>query len=74
MLTQMELNHLACQKPDCDHSEDEVLYLEPLCHPGMGIFARYDRRTHGLEILCRKCRRFVAEIAVAQSKGEDHEA
>ena len=65
-LTQETLNRLQCQAPGCDHSDHSgEFYLHAACHPRAGLAVVYNRNTGVIGVVCRKCQKSVAEIAVA---------
>lgn len=63
-LTKQDLDVNTC---DCDegHCEHSVLYLHPNCHPSAGTWVRYTKGSGELEVTCKKCKRLVCKIAVA---------
>lgn len=66
MLTRHDLDRARCAMPGCQHEDHRELYLHARCHPRAGTIARYDMVKGSITILCHKCEKLVAEIAVAQ--------
>jgi len=62
ILTRKQLDQAECD--DCDDPDYE-LYLHGRCHPSAGTRASYDKRTGVLTISCRQCRRFIADLKIA---------
>jgi hypothetical protein len=65
-LTRQELDRSGCGTPNCQH-DHSVLYLEPRCHVGAGVFAKYTKATGAISFSCAKCRKPIIEIAVREN-------
>lgn len=66
VLTQRELERMACRQPGCDHAHHEMLFLNATCH-----------RTHLLEVSyaegrltfrCPRCQQIQYTVAVAEAR------
>lgn len=65
-LSRKQLDVAGCGVPNCGH-DHTVLYLHGICHPSAGTRASYDKRTGLLTIECRRCKKLVARVKVAES-------
>jgi hypothetical protein len=56
-----------CTNPDCREKHDalEAVNLVAGCHPGAGVSVRYSTLRRTVFIRCTRCRRPLAEVAVA---------
>jgi hypothetical protein len=63
-LTADSMNRMRCENPNCGH-DHSVLYLNASCHPKAGVEVRYTKATAILTLECKKCKKVVADIAVA---------
>lgn len=43
--TRKLLNRIGCCNPDCDHQNDDALYLHANCHPGYPPWLYYEKQT-----------------------------
>lgn len=70
-LTKIQLDKMAahgCANPDCDHKNHEgEIYLNSRCHPGAPVHAVYKLRSGKVRLMCCVCKKFVADVAVANS-------
>jgi hypothetical protein len=62
-LTMEDLALQACDCPEC--RRDQVLMLQPACHPDGHIVAAYDRRSGRLFLGCQDCRTLYAALQIA---------
>jgi hypothetical protein len=61
-----QMAHHGCSDPGCQkqHAPLETVFLHSRCHPNVGLWARYSVLRRTVLLLCRKCRKPLAEIAV----------
>ncbi len=66
-LTMVDLRGLQCQVPGClhDHGPGAPLFLHGRCHPRAG--AEVELRAGVVYVRCKVCKRFIADIKVAES-------
>jgi hypothetical protein len=62
-----QLDGAQCQVPGCTHQDHAVLFLNSHCHPRQGVECAYVRAERLLRITCIRCKRLIAEVAVAYS-------
>ena len=60
-----QLDVAQCQVPGCTHQDHAVLFLNAHCHPRHGVECAYVREGRLLRITCIRCKRLIAEVAVA---------
>jgi len=66
MMYREDLDAHTCDVPGCTSDHDHTpLYFRSRCHPGAGTWAVYEKETVSLRIICLRCDRMVAEVAVA---------
>lgn len=53
-----------CQVPGCSHDHDKEIFIHPRCHPGAGLSASYKQGSGVLRLSCRRCDRFIVDVAV----------
>lgn len=63
-LARRQLDIAGCDEPNCDH-DHSVLYLHSACHPNAGTRVSYEKLTGLLTIDCRRCKKLVAQVKVA---------
>lgn len=63
-LTRKIFDVAGCGEPNCGH-DHTVLFLHSACHPNAGSRASYDKRDGLLTIECRRCKKLVARVKVA---------
>jgi ribosomal protein S27E len=64
-LNRKQLTQASCSHPECQHREDEPMFLHAKCHPREGHQVSYHPSTGTLEVRCQRCKQLVAEIEVA---------
>jgi len=64
-LSREQLDGMGCATPNCTH-DHSMFYLHSRCHTATGVHVTYYKATGTLKIICARCERPVAEIAVAQ--------
>jgi hypothetical protein len=61
-LTRVELDKLRCPCGKVDF--DCEIWLKQLCHPSAGAIVSYNQKTHILNVRCKECENWIAEIYV----------
>lgn len=57
-----------CQNPDCKTPNcNGELFLNPKCHPGVGVDASYTNGTGEIRFRCRVCNRPIVAVKVAEA-------
>lgn len=64
-LSRKQLDAAGCGDPNCSY-DHTVLFLHSVCHPSAGTRVNYDKRTGVLTIECRRCKKLVAHVKVAE--------
>ena len=65
-VTRETLDQMKCSRPDCNQRHGPI-FLNPRCHPGAYVEARYDQGV--LSIRCAKCKTPVLDVLVARTIG-----
>jgi len=63
-LTRLQLDIAGCGQPNCNH-DHSVLFLHAACHPNAGTWAKYDKPSGALIIECKRCKKLVVQVKVA---------
>jgi hypothetical protein len=63
-LSRKQLDAMGCGTPNCGH-DHTVLFIHGACHPSAGSRASYNKQTGLLTMICRQCKKPVAEVKVA---------
>ena len=63
-LTRKQLDAAGCEIPNCGH-DHSTIFLHALCHPSAGTRVSYDKPTGLLTIDCRRCKKLIAQVKVA---------
>jgi hypothetical protein len=63
-LSRKQLDAAGCGVPNCGH-DHTVIFLHGACHPNAGTWASYNKLTGRLTIACKRCKKLVAEVKVA---------
>lgn len=69
-LTRIDLDLMAakgCQAPGCKN-HDHTIFLHGRCHMSAGLDVSYTRDSRALVIVCARCKRHVATVAVADEE------
>lgn len=66
VLSRKQLDIAGCGQPNCEH-DHTVLYLHAVCHLNAGTHVKYDKLTGLLTIECRRCKKLVARVKVADT-------
>jgi hypothetical protein len=64
-LTRQDLDRVGCEKPGCDHTAHDGLYLHSHCHPGHPTWTHYSAVSGTITIECAECDQPIVRIAVA---------
>ena len=68
MLYREQLDHMRCGRPGCTHENHggDAVYLHGRCHMDSPSWVKYEDGV--VTVSCSKCKRPIAEIAVAWSE------
>lgn len=58
------MTNKGCQEKGCTHHE-ETIFIHAVCHMDSGLEASYSPGSGKLKLACLECKKFIAEIAVA---------
>jgi hypothetical protein len=61
-----ELDESGCSAPDCDHTDDDIIFLHPRCHPDSPTQVFYDKRIGLVCVACLECGSPVVAIRPAE--------
>jgi hypothetical protein len=64
-LTRADLDRVTCDKPGCDHTAHDGLYLHSHCHPETPTWSYYSGVAGTIRIECAECGHVIVNIAVA---------
>lgn len=68
LLYRQDMDRLQCGVPGCTDQHEGPVFLHAKCHMGAGTRVSY--RFGILDVRCRKCESLVAQVAVAERKGQ----
>jgi len=64
IMTRNDLNKIGCQSPNCNHKDDDILYLHSGCHPGGSLEVMYEKSTGRLILECAECETQVIVVEI----------
>lgn len=62
-LNALDLTLMPCGTPGCTH-DDCRMWLHSVCHPRHGTFAIFSKTTGNVQIVCARCKKQVALLAL----------
>lgn len=64
-LTQIQLDHMVCSVPTCEHKDHEAFFFHGRCHPKRGLEVKYQKDTGTMIVACLECSALIVEVLVA---------